>query len=71
MERARGCGCGTLAAASKGGGGVVAALIGLVVGAFLGTLHAPSWPPLACPASPPPRVWNCSGWRGLWRCSSL
>lgn len=41
MERARGCGCGTLAAASRGGGGVVAALIGLVIGAFLGTLHAP------------------------------
>lgn len=41
MERARGCGCGTLAGASRGGAGVVVALIGLVIGAFLGTLHAP------------------------------
>jgi uncharacterized membrane protein YedE/YeeE len=41
MERARGCGCGTLAGASRGGAGVVAALIGLVIGAFVGTLHAP------------------------------
>ncbi|KEF40857.1 MAG: hypothetical protein ER33_14660 [Cyanobium sp. CACIAM 14] len=41
MERARGCGCGTLAATSHGGAGVVIALAGLVVGAFLGTLHGP------------------------------
>jgi hypothetical protein len=41
MERARGCGCGTLAGASRGGAGVVAAIGGLVIGAFLGTLHAP------------------------------
>ncbi|MCP9835147.1 MULTISPECIES: YeeE/YedE thiosulfate transporter family protein [unclassified Cyanobium] len=54
MERARGCGCGTLAAASQGGGGVVAALIGLVVGAFLGTLHAPQLAALGLPRLPSP-----------------
>jgi uncharacterized membrane protein YedE/YeeE len=41
MERARACGCGSLAATSRGGAGVLAALAGLVLGAFLGTLHGP------------------------------
>ncbi len=41
MERARACGCGSLAATSRGGAGVLAALAGLVIGAFLGTLHGP------------------------------
>jgi hypothetical protein len=54
MERARACGCGTLAATSRGGGGVVAALTGLVVGAFLGTLHAPRLAALPLPRLPSP-----------------
>ena len=41
MERTRACGCGSLAATSRGGAGVLAALAGLVIGAFLGTLHGP------------------------------
>ncbi len=54
MERARACGCGTLAATSRGGGGVLAALIGLIVGAFLGTLHAPQLAALPLPRLPSP-----------------
>ncbi|WP_233129983.1 YeeE/YedE thiosulfate transporter family protein [Synechococcus sp. 1G10] len=38
---ARGCACGTLAATSRGGWGVMVALAGLVVGAFLGSLQRP------------------------------
>jgi hypothetical protein len=41
MERARACGCGSLAATSRGGAGVLAALAGLVIGAFIGSLHGP------------------------------
>lgn len=41
MERARACGCGSLAATSRGGAGVLAALMGLVIGAFIGSLHGP------------------------------
>ncbi len=41
MERARACGCGSLVATSRGGAGVLAALVGLVIGAFLGSLHGP------------------------------
>jgi len=41
MERARACGCGSLAATSRGGAGVLAALVGLVIGAFIGSLHGP------------------------------
>ncbi len=54
MERARACGCGTLAATSRGGGGVLAALIGLIIGAFLGTLHAPKLAALPLPRLPSP-----------------
>ncbi len=54
MEWARACGCGTLAATSRGGGGVLAALIGLIVGAFLGTLHAPRLAALPLPRLPSP-----------------
>lgn len=54
MEWARGCGCGTLAATSRGGPGVVAALFGLVIGAFLGTLHAPQLAALPQPRLPSP-----------------
>ncbi len=54
MERARACGCGTLAATSRGGAGVLAALIGLIVGAFLGTLHAPQLAALPLPRLPSP-----------------
>lgn len=54
MERARACGCGTLAATSRGGGGVLAALIGLIVGAFLGTLQVPQLAALPLPRLPSP-----------------
>jgi uncharacterized membrane protein YedE/YeeE len=54
MERARACGCGTLAATSRGGSGVLAALIGLTVGAFIGTLHAPRLAALPLPRLPSP-----------------
>jgi len=54
MERARACGCGTLAATSRGGSGVLAALIGLIVGAFIGTLHAPRLAALPLPRLPSP-----------------
>jgi hypothetical protein len=54
MERARACGCGTLAATSRGGAGVLAALVGLVAGAFLGTLHAPQLAALPLPRLPSP-----------------
>ena len=54
MERARACGCGTLAATSRGGAGVLAALGGLIVGAFLGTLQAPRLAALPLPRLPSP-----------------
>ncbi len=52
MVLARGCGCGTLAATSRGGWGVAMALLGLLIGAFLGSLQRPllaTQPKLASP----------------------
>ena len=64
MEQAKGCACGTLASTSQGGPGVILALAGLGLGAFLGTLHRPLLAALPQPRLEPPPLIEVVGLSG-------